>query len=505
MGQTTIVPAGVEIVRRFSRQRVLAIGDAMLDSYLEGTATRLCKEGPVPVVRKDTAEHAPGGAANSAANLAALGADVMLVALVGTDAAGRDLRVALRAAGVDDGWLVEDPAIETVHKTRVIANGQYLVRFDEGQTRGCSPEARDRLRANIAAAHARCDAIVVADYGYGVAGQDVIETLRGLQAGAHRPLAVDAREIGRFRLAGATIVTPNYQEACLAAELRDGRGEPGAPVDLAAAEEAGRALLQRIDAEYAAITLAGDGVLLLDRAGRVAHLPVHPVVHAGDVGAGDTFTAALALALAAGAGVEQAARLGIDAAGIAITKRRTAVVHQAELLRRVSLDDQASTLSRKELAARMEADRFAGKRIVFTNGVFDILHAGHVQLLRRARALGDVLVVGVNSDASTRRLKGPTRPINHERDRAALVNALDGVDHVIVFAEDSPTDLMRAIRPHVHVKGGDYVAELLPEAAVAEEIGAEVVILPFEEGRSTTNVIDRIATLVHGGAVPAAS
>ncbi|MGI8477469.1 MAG: D-glycero-beta-D-manno-heptose 1-phosphate adenylyltransferase, partial [Thermomicrobiales bacterium] len=199
------------------------------------------------------------------------------------------------------------------------------------------------------------------------------------------------------------------------------------------------------------------------------------------------------------------AQIGIDAAGIAVTKRRTAVVEHRELLRRVSLDGQSPIQSLKTLAAVVDAARFGGQRVVFTNGVFDILHAGHVQILRRAKALGDVLVVGINSDASTRRLKGNARPINHERDRLALVAALESVDHAIIFEEDDPAELIRALRPHVHVKGGDYTPETLPEADAAREVGARIEILSLVDGRSTTNVIRKIVTLAADGAIEAVS
>ncbi|HET7093049.1 MAG TPA: D-glycero-beta-D-manno-heptose 1-phosphate adenylyltransferase, partial [Thermomicrobiales bacterium] len=222
-----------------------------------------------------------------------------------------------------------------------------------------------------------------------------------------------------------------------------------------------------------------------------------------DVGAGDSFAAALALALAAGASMPAAARIGIDAAAIAIAHQRTSVVPYQELLRRASLDDQPAPPSLLELRDRLDADRSAGKRIVFTNGVFDILHAGHVQLLRRARALGDILVVGVNSDASTRRLKGPARPINRERDRLALVAALESVSHAFLFDEDNPANAIRLLRPHVHVKGGDYTTDALPEIDAVREVGAQVEILSLVEGRSTTGVIDRIVSLVHDGTLGA--
>ncbi|HET8625805.1 MAG TPA: D-glycero-beta-D-manno-heptose 1-phosphate adenylyltransferase, partial [Thermomicrobiales bacterium] len=303
----------------------------------------------------------------------------------------------------------------------------------------------------------------------------------------------DAKDPRRFRAAGATIVTPNLDEAWRAVEPGGDRaaGDP----DPVALERLGRRLLELIDADHAAITLAERGVCLLARAGGVWHLPARPVPHAGDVGAGDTFAAALALALAAGADCVEAARVGIEAAGVAVTRQRTAVVEARELLRWVSLRDGAAPPPVAALAARLDRARLASQTVVFTNGVFDILHAGHVEFLRRAKALGDILVVGVNSDRSVRRLKGPGRPINGEHDRRALVAALDPVDEAVIFDEDTPSDLIRALRPHLHVKGGDYAGVALPEADAVREVGGRVVVLPLVAGHSTTEVIDRVLSL----------
>jgi D-beta-D-heptose 7-phosphate kinase/D-beta-D-heptose 1-phosphate adenosyltransferase len=487
-----------DIVRAFHGMRALVIGDAMLDSYFEGSAERLCKEGPVPVVHKVAAHRAPGGAANSAANLRALGAEVCYVGLIGRDAAGATLRAELRARGIDVRWLIEDESVETLHKLRVLADGHYVVRFDEGDASHASWAARRKVQDAIEAAFCGCDLVVVADYCYGLVSDEVIDQLRRLRAAHANVLAVDSKRVARFRCAQATVVTPNLAEARAATGL-SGTSNGASPK--AAAEEVGRHLRSQLDADLIAITMAGDGVLLVNRDGAMTHLPAHPVSHAGDVGAGDSFTAAMALAMAAGAPAEQAAMIGIDAASIAVTKERTAVVEHQELLRRAGLADQTQIASAPDIAAALDADRFAGRTIVFTNGVFDILHAGHVQLLRRAKSLGDVLVVGVNSDASTRRLKGPSRPINSERDRVALVAALDAVDYAVVFDEDTPAELIRAFRPHIHVKGGDYTPESLPEAAVVHEVGGRIEILPFVEGRSTTSVIDRIVSLVHDGMI----
>ena len=491
--------SGLDVVRGFQGLRALVVGDALLDRYLDGIATRLCKEGPVPVLVK-TAEHsAPGGAANVAVNLRALGAEVVFVGLVGRDSAAAELRAALRERDVDDQWLIDDADCATMCKVRILANDQYVVRLDEGETRACSEDGKKRLLAAIEGEFPRCDLVVVPDYGYGVASDTVIAKLRALRETRRIVMAVDAKDVRPFARAGATVVMPNFAEACTTL------GEP-APVatrslDPAYAERIAHRLLASVDAEYAAVTLAGDGVMLVDRPGQATHLPAHPVRHAGDVGAGDTFAAAMALALASGAGAIQAARIGIDAAGIAVTQQRTTAVHHRELLRRVSLEGNAPSLSLKSLAAILDAERHAGKTIVFTNGVFDILHAGHVQILQRAKRLGDVLVVGVNSDSSVRRLKGPARPINQERDRLALVAALDPVDYAILFEEDTPANLIRALRPHVHVKGGDYTPETLPEIDAVNEVGSRVELLSLVEGRSTTNVIQKIVTLAADGLI----
>lgn len=489
--------SAVDVVRGFPGLRALVVGEAMLDTWLEGEATRLCKEAPVPVVREASTTRCAGGAANAAANLAALGAEVSFVSLVGSDTAAGGVRAALRDAGIDDGDLVEGPTVSTLHKLRVIANGQYVVRFDEGNLRSASEDSHARVLQRVADLHSRCDLVVISDYCHGAIGPGLVQALADLQRRRPRVLVIDSKGLHRFAALRATMATPNLEEAFRAADPA-ATGEP--PTGLDAAKKIAARLRARLDAEHLAITMAQDGVLLTGPDGEPTHIPCHRVERAGDVGAGDTFTAGASLALAAGADAAQAVRIGIDAASLAITRSRTSVVSYRDLLRRVSLDDSAETLSLKEVVARLEADRFLGRRIVFTNGVFDILHAGHIQLLRRARALGDILVVGINSDTSTRRLKGPYRPVNRESDRLALVGALDAVDYAVLFAEDTPEQLIRAIRPHVHVKGGDYDAASLPEIGAVQEIGAEVEILSLVEGRSTTALIDRIVATATGAA-----
>jgi D-beta-D-heptose 7-phosphate kinase/D-beta-D-heptose 1-phosphate adenosyltransferase len=505
--------SAIELVRQFRQLRALVIGDAMLDTYLEGTAARLCSEGPVPVVQKTAEYRIPGGAANTAANLLALDADVLLLARIGRDMAGSILRAVLCERGVSDRWLVEDESVSTLHKLRVLADGQYVVRFDEGGDSDSSfaPQAtssQQRLLNTLEEAYAASDLVIVSDYRYGVVSTALLERLQQLHTVCPKVLVIDSKELQRFSQLQATVVTPNYLEAC----LLTGQTLTHRMLDLGEVELVGRRLLAMLKTEHVAITLAEHGVLLLNRQGESTHIPAHPVAQANDVGAGDSFASAMALALAAGGSMEEAVQIGIDAASIAVTKRWTSVVQHQELLQRVSVREHVRALSISasgvtehmiaSVIAQVGAERLQRRRIVFTNGVFDILHAGHVQFLRQAKALGDVLIVGINSDSSTRRLKGSRRPINSERDRLALVAALDVVDHVLLFDEDTPTALIRLLRPDIHVKGGDYADEVLPEAEAVREGGGHVVILPLAGSLSTTSMIDRILALTTDGEAP---
>jgi D-beta-D-heptose 7-phosphate kinase/D-beta-D-heptose 1-phosphate adenosyltransferase len=487
----------VEQVRAFRDLRVAVVGDVMLDSYVEGTACRLCTEAPVPVVQRQAEQHLAGGAANSAANLAGLGAEVALVGVVGDDGPGAELLAALGRAGLDDRWLVQEPGFSTLHKLRVVADGQYLARVDVGGRRVGTPQAERALLDRLDELLPTVDLVLVADYRYGVLSDTVIGRLRRLR-GRRAPLVIDSKALPRYGGVGAALLTPNHREALLAVE---GAEPESATIDLSRLEAVGRRLLVQTAAAAVAITLGPEGVLLIEP-GRVIQVPGRPVTAAHDVGAGDTFAAAAGLALATGCSAETAVGIGIEAAAIAVGRPRTAVVQLQELLQRVSLQSglerRADGPSPDELLVRLDAARAAGQRIVFTNGVFDLLHAGHLALLRQARELGDLLVVAVNTDRSAERLKGGRRPITGERDRLALVAALEAVDFALLFDEDTPSELIRTLRPDVHVKGGDYANEPLPEAEAVRAVGGEVVILPLFGEVSTTRVIERVLALAQG-------
>jgi D-beta-D-heptose 7-phosphate kinase/D-beta-D-heptose 1-phosphate adenosyltransferase len=501
--------SAIALVRQFRMQRVLVIGDAMLDTYLEGTATRLCSEGPVPVVSRTAEYRIPGGAANTAANLRALDADVIFLGVIGRDLAGSLLRSALREHGISDQWLVEDESVSTLHKLRILADGQYVVRFDEGGVPGDdgsqkTTACQQLLLKKLEETYALCDFVVISDYCYGVCSAQLIARLQELHEANPKVLLIDSKASEHFRHIKATVITPNYQEACLLVERMGGtlgNSNVQHAMNEDAIEHIGKQLLALLAAEHVAITLGERGVSLFERQKRVIYIPAHPVARAHDVGAGDSFASAMALGLAAGGKIEEATRIGIDAAGIAVTKPRTACVRYQELLQRVSLREYALRaqetvcdlrLEHAMLTACIHDEQLAGQTVVFTNGIFDVLHAGHVQFLRQAKALGDVLVVGLNSDSSVQRLRGRGWPINSAQDRKALVEALDMVDHVVLFDEDTPAELIRTLRPDIHVKGGDYVDEALPEAEVVREVGGRIVILPLAGSLNTSSMIDRI-------------
>jgi D-beta-D-heptose 7-phosphate kinase/D-beta-D-heptose 1-phosphate adenosyltransferase len=354
----------------------------------------------------------------------------------------------------------------------------------------------------------RCDVVILSDYCYGVVSDVLLERLQTLYRTSPKVILVDSQNLQRFRSFPATVVTPNAMEAMLLAKeigaYQQATLHQEGSEYLDAIEDLGHHLLAFLATEYVAITLAERGVAIVHRHQATLCLPAHPVESAYDVGAGDSFASAFALALAAAEGeIKEAARIGVDAAGIAVTKPRTAVVSYQELLQRVSLrvyteqalvcEGSESTGTFQKIRVQLDTERLLGHTIVFTNGVFDILHVGHVQFLRQAKSLGDILVVAVNSDQSARRLKGPGRPINHERDRLALVSVLDMVDYAVLFDADTSHELLHQLRPHVYVKGGDYTNETLPEADALQELGTRLILLPL--AGSTSDMIERIKSL----------
>lgn len=480
----------LDLIDGFAGLKVLVIGEAMLDSYLIGTTDRVCREAPVPIVALSERRDMPGGAANAAANIASLGGAAVFLSVVGDDAEGALLRDALEAHGVPTGALLIEGGRRTLVKHRLVAAAQVLVRFDQGDTDPISTFIEDALIAQLTTLLPECDAVVISDYGYGILTPRVVDALAALRGRSPRPIPIvaDAKQLTRYRALGPAAIKPSYVEAVRLLGM-DGVGHTGARADLIAAH--GERLLDLTGARIAAVTLDIEGVVALERGCPAYRIAAEPSAHARAIGAGDTFVGALALALAMGADAHAAVDLSAAAAAIAVTMDGTTACTRAALRERLS-DPDKYVPEVARLLQLIAWYRARGKRVVFTNGCFDILHRGHVALLNRARALGDLLVVGINSDESVGRLKGTYRPINPLDDRAQVLAALGCVDYVVPFADDTPEALIRAIRPEVFVKGGDYTRDILPEAALVESLGGTVHLLPFVADRSTTRVIERI-------------
>ncbi len=471
--------------------RVVVIGDAVLDCWMRGPSRRLSREAPVPVVEVEVTHAAPGGAANTAVNLAAMGAKARLVSVVGDDEDGHTLRGLLEAADVDTAGVLAASEGPTAAKRRIVADEAMVARYDT------VPPPRSHAgftRALDAALDTDPDAVVVCDYGTGALDDDAVSALAARRARCG-VLVVDAHDPGRWAPVRPDVVTPNAGEV----EILLGRALP-APDRAAAAEAAAGELRARAGAGTVVVTLDRDGALLL-----ADGLPAHrtwtrPVPESRACGAGDSFTAALALALAAGTPAPTAVELAQVAADVVVGRAGTAVCSTGDLTARVGASG-GTLSSAAELERLVAGHRAAGRRIVFTNGCFDVVHRGHVAYLNQAKRLGDVLVVALNADEGVRRLKGPDRPVNPLADRAAVIGALSCVDHVVGFAADTPVELLEALRPDVYAKGGDYTPEMLPETPTVAGYGGRVVILDYLADRSTTATLERI----RGGRVRAQS
>lgn len=462
-------------------RRTVVVGDLMLDDYVWGDVARISPDAPVPVVAVRRRTRVLGGAGNVAQNLVVAGADVALVGVVGADAAGAAFRGLAREAGIAADAILEDASRPTTVKTRVIARGQHLLRLDDEDGRALDARVRATLAAAARERGAGCAVVIVSDYAKGVVdGALVAEIASGA------PVVVDPKSRDFARYAGCTAITPNRQEAEEATGL--------ALTSEDALADAARRIRERCGASLVLVTLGGDGMALGLPDGSLLTIPAESREVFDVTGAGDTVLAYFGLAIGAGLAPADAARLANLAAGIAVAKVGTSAVTPAEVLRAGGVASAAAgkALDLRQAVNRVAHERSIGRRVVFTNGCFDLLHAGHVHLLERARALGDFLVVALNSDASVRRLKGPERPVVGEADRVKILAALDAVDAVVVFDEDTPLAWIEALRPDVLVKGGDYSRSTIVGADLVLGYGGRVETVPLVGGRSTSAVVEAL-------------
>src|SRR3954454_5562608 len=416
-------------VRDFRTVRSLVLGEAMLDTYVRGEASRLSREAPVPIVAVTGHADAPGGAANTAVNVAALGASSALVSVVGRDDEGDRLRQSFIAAGVEASGVVMVADRATLAKERILAADQMLVRIDRGATDPIDAATEDQVIERLIEGYRDADLVIVSDYDYGVVTERVLATLRDLQAASPKPLIADARDLRRYRRLHVTAVKPNYVEAISLLGEPDQRGTRLRTAQIASNADR---LLELTGATIVAVTVDTEGVMVFERGAPPYRTYCRPRTDAQAAGGGDTFVATLALALATGASTPEASELASTAAAIVVGRPGTATCSADDLIGALSMGGKR--LDDVDALARVaEVYRAQGRRIVFTNGCFDILHRGHVTYLDRAKGLGDVLIVAVNTDASVRRLKGADRPVNPLDDRLRVLEALSCVDLVVPF------------------------------------------------------------------------
>jgi D-beta-D-heptose 7-phosphate kinase/D-beta-D-heptose 1-phosphate adenosyltransferase len=481
-----------EVLRSLGQPRLLVVGDLLLDRYVEGRVDRISPEAPIQVLDVQARRELLGGAGFTARAAAVLGARVTLLGVVGEDAAGARVREAAAAAGLTWAGCV-DATRPTSVKTRLVARNhntasQQVLRVDEESRRPLDDGVEAQLLTTIRGLLGEVDAVLVNDYGKGLLTRAVLDVAVREARVAGVPTVVDPHKGSDFSgYHGAAVLTPNRSET---------ERSTGLPVrSLEEARVAALRLTERLDLDVALVTLDREGMLLAGRAGDSQHLPTTPREVFDVTGAGDMVLAMFGVALGSGASPLEAAALANVAAGLEVERIGVVPITREEIAARLvatAEDTLGKWIDRSEVAALRARLAEAGRRVVFTNGCFDLLHAGHVRYLARAKAEGDVLVVGVNDDASVARLKGPERPVNPLADRMEVLAALTAVDHLVAFADDTPAEVIADLAPDVLVKGMDWKDKGVVGREFVEGRGGRVVLVDLLEGRSTTGLVERI-------------
>lgn len=463
--------------------RLLVVGDLMIDHYLWGSCNRISPEAPVQVIDIERESCILGGAGNVVNNLLALGAKVSVASVIGKDANGELLQNLLQQAGADACFLITSEMRKTSRKSRLMAAHQQVVRYDSETKAAITSEEEAQLLGLLLPALPQFDVVLLSDYGKGVLTNKVCQEIIQNCCTHNIKVLIDPKGTDYSKYKGAYLITPNRKEAAAATGLSLHNNEQ--------LLLAGRQLKQSLSLAYVIVTLSEAGMAYFDEE---LHLIPTQAKDVYDVtGAGDTVLAALGFALANNKPLAEACHFANYAAAVVVAKvgSATATLGEIEAFIASTRKAEGSEIfikSSEEIGKLVQQLKKNGKKIVFTNGCFDILHLGHVKYLEKARSFGDVLIVGVNTDESVRRLKGPERPVNTEFDRAYLLAALSAVDYVVLFSEDTPYDLIRLIRPDVLVKGGDYAGK----EVVGSDIAGEVRLVDFVQGKSTSSVIEKM-------------
>lgn len=478
-----------EIEHKWQTKRLLVVGDVMLDKYIFGEVRRISPEAPVPVVRATHQSHQPGGAANVAMNLSRLGAQTTLIGFTGGDENQAFLAEGLNSNGISSQFVVSE-GFPTITKQRILGGRHQMLRLDTERLDPRPKHDYDRLIECVFAQLPGSHALVLSDYAKGVLTPAVCQAIIQRARGLGIPVLVDPKSADFSRYRGATTVCPNLAELATAVHL-DTR-------DLKAILDAAETMVGELDLEFLVATLSEKGIALVRAGAKPGNRFLAPALalQVFDVsGAGDTVIAVLALCMASGIGHEVAIQLANVAAGIVVAKVGTVPVEKYELLAALAPEvvhhAENKVITRPELVTRVARWKRNGEHVVFTNGCFDLVHIGHITLLEQARRFGDRLVVAINSDASVSALKGPSRPIVGENERARVLAALAAVDAVVVFDEPTPLELIVAARPDVIVKGGDYDESTVVGAREVQSWGGMVKIIPLVDGFSTTGLIAR--------------
>jgi D-beta-D-heptose 7-phosphate kinase/D-beta-D-heptose 1-phosphate adenosyltransferase len=461
---------------------ILVIGDLMIDHYLWGSCERISPEAPVQVVDIQKETTVLGGAGNVVNNLKALGANVSVSGVVGDDDNGKELVAMLDEIGVKSKNLIIQNGRKTSKKSRVIAVSQQILRYDKESKNNISSESVAKILSQLQKEIKNFDAVILSDYGKGVLTEEVCQGVIELSNAANVKVLVDPKGSDFSKYRGAYLLTPNKKEAILATGIEI--------KDASSLKEALVKLKTECDLDISLITLSEDGIAIYESEVRTFPTVAKEVFDV--TGAGDTVIASIAFSLSVKKSIDEVAKFANLAAGVVVGKIGSATVtideieeYEASLHKSTS---DAHIKSFEDINSIVNRCRANGKKVVFTNGCFDILHVGHVKYLQIAKSFGDILIVGLNSDASVSRLKGPTRPVNIAEDRAYLLAALEAVDFVVPFEEDTPYELIKMIKPDVLVKGGDYEGK----EVVGTEFAGELRLVDFVDGKSTTKTIEKI-------------
>jgi D-beta-D-heptose 7-phosphate kinase / D-beta-D-heptose 1-phosphate adenosyltransferase len=465
-----------------SRPRILVIGDLMLDHYLWGSCERISPEAPVQVVDIAKETTVLGGAGNVINNLVKLGAAVSVSSVIGDDANGEELSKKLEEIDIQTNGLVVQRGRKTSKKSRIIAVSQQILRYDKESKDAIEEYSVQAILSSLEQNMSGYDAVILSDYGKGVLTPSLCQGVIALAKKVGTKVLVDPKGSDYSKYKGAYLLTPNKKEASMATQI--------AITDDTALQTALIRLQKECELNVSMITLSEDGIAVFD--GDVQKFPTVAKEVYDVTGAGDTVIASMAFSLSAGASIEKSCKFANLAAGVVVGKIGSATVTLDEIEEyEAALHKSSSDMhikSFEQIDAVVQRSRSSGKKIVFTNGCFDILHVGHVKYLQRAKSFGDVLIVGLNSDASVKRLKGSARPVNTQADRAYILAALESVDYVVIFEEDTPHTLIKRIAPDVLVKGGDYEGKTV----VGTEFAKELKLVDFVDGKSTTGTIQKI-------------